>query len=400
MIIRTDCRCCRGESLIEVFNLGEQPYANAYLSAEQLGLPEQRCSLVLCECADCGMIQLRHVVDATDLFSNYSFLTGSSQRMVRHFAELMRENIARYVPANGLVVEIGSNDGTALSTIPSERCRRLGIDPARNLSDIAHERNVPYITEFFTEILARKVLQSHGSASLIVACNVMGHVDDLDDLCRGVKLLLHPDGALVIEVPCANWMLSRTEFDTIYHEHLSYFGIRPLATLFSRHGLRVTQIRTQEVHGGSVRLTMLHGEGHSGQVTPWVEGEMRQRDWTAFGGRCEESRERFIRWLTKARDGGRLVVGYGAPAKATVRLNYCNIGTDLLPLVVDSTPNKQGKFIPGTHQPICDPSRIEEQITSDVVILAWNHEQEITTKLAGYKANGGRVSSVITLPGN
>lgn len=392
MLERNDCRCCRGSQLREVFSLGDQPFANGFLTREQLTQPEPCHPLVLRECADCGMIQLGHVADAVELFSDYTFMTGSSQRMAAHFGALMRENICRYVSDNGLVVEIGSNDGTALASIPHDgRCRCLGIDPAENLTAVSKQRNVPSLTGFFTESTAGDVVATHGRASLIVACNVLGHVDDLDDFCRGVKRLLAPGGALVAEVPYANWMLLRTEFDTIYHEHQSYFGVRPLAMLCGRHGLCVTRVETQDVHGGSVRLTVQHGARHGGQVAQWIDSESRARDWTAFGERCEDSREQLVGWLTKARDEGRTVIGYGAPAKATVRLNYCRVEADLLPMVVDSTPGKQGRFMPGTHQPILDPCAIAELMPSDVLILAWNHEREIAAKLSAYS---GRVASV------
>lgn len=394
-ITRTDCRCCRGTSLTDVFDLGEQPLANAFLSPEQIDEPEPRYPVVLCECADCGMIQLKHVVDASSMFSDYAFMTGISQGMTAHFAELMRENIDWHVPPGGLVVEIGSNDGTALASIARHDVRRLGIDPASNLSAIARSRGVPAVARFFTEALAEQVVAIHGQASLIVACNVLGHINDLDEVVRGVKALLAPDGAFVIEVPNVDWMISKTEYDTIYHEHLSYFGVRSLATLFARHEMRLMRVESHDVHGGSVRLTVRHGVGHSDKVAPWFVGEAIQRDWAGFRQRCEESRENLVGWLTRARDEGRSVIGYGAPAKATVRLSYCGIGTDLLPLVVDSTPGKQGRLIPGTHQPIRDPSVISELMPDDVLILAWNHKVEIQSKLSEYVSSGGRAATVI-----
>jgi SAM-dependent methyltransferase len=384
-------------NLNDVFDLGDQPLANSYLTREQLSQPETRFPLVLRECADCGMIQLKHVVDASSMFIDYAFMTGSSQGMASHFAELMRENVTRYVPYNGLVVEIGSNDGTALASIPNDgRCRRLGIDPAKNLATIAHSRNVPYISEFFTESLSDQIIESHGQASLIVACNVLGHIDDLDDVLRGVRHLLTPEGAFVAEVPYVGWLVSRTEYDTIYHEHLSYFGIRPIEKLAERHGMRVTRVETQDVHGGSIRVTMQHVASPAVAATPLIHGELPTLDWHAFRKRCEETREQLVGWLTRARDEGRTVAGYGCPAKATVRLNYCGIGTDLMPFLVDSTPVKQNHFVPGTRQPIHDPSVIDELNPSDVLILAWNHNLEIRSKLNRYVAGGGRVASLTT----
>lgn len=393
--MRTDCRCCRGSNLADVFDLGSQPLANGYLTREQLDQPEPRFPLVLRECADCGMVQLSHVVDAASMFSDYAFQTGSSTVMANHFADLMRENIDWHVPPGGLVVEIGSNDGTALASIARRDVRRIGIDPAENLNRITRTKNISAMNAFFGLDTAEETVETFGTANLIVACNVLGHIDDLDDVCRGVKALLAPDGAFVIEVPYVNWMLSRTEFDTIYHEHLSYFGIRPLATLFARHDMRITRVETQEVHGGSVRLTVQHGVGHAERVAPWFVGEAAQLDWAGFRQRCEASRENLVGWLTRARHEGRTVIGYGCPAKATVRLNYCGIGTDLMQIVVDSTPGKQGRLVPGTRQGIFDPEIIGRLNPIDVLILAWNHNREIAAKLVGYVAAGGRVTSVI-----
>lgn len=391
--MRKSCRCCGGGELAEVFDLGVQPFANGFLTPEQLDKPEPRSPLVLMECVACGMVQLRHVTPAVDLFAEYAFQTGSSTRMVRHFRSLLLESIGRYVPRGKLVVEIGSNDGAALASIPDDRrCRRLGIDPAANLTEIARRSGVPTVTAFFTEELAGQVATIHGEASLIVACNVVAHIDDLDDFCRGVRRLLKHDGAFVMEVPDVDTLLARTAFDTIYHEHLSYFSVGPLATLFARHGLRVEAVEWNEVHGGSLRLTVRHGTGHSGDVSRWRDWRGIVRDWNGFAARCERERDELCEWLDDARADGGTVVGYGAPAKATVRLNYCGIGTDRLACVVDSTPSKQGRLMPGTHQPIYGPEWIDRSKPSDVLVLAWNHEREIVGKLAGY---GGRVASVV-----
>lgn len=391
MRTRTDCRCCAGTSLTEVFSLGEQPYANAFLTAEQLTQPEPTAPLVLMECQDCGQVQLQHVVDGRELYRNYSFQTSSSEFMTRHFAALMAGNVARYVPRGGFVVEVGSNDGTALDSITRPDVRRLGIDPADNLAEIAEQRGVPTLCRFFGEDVAREVVEQHGPADLLVACNVLGHCDDLDDFCRGVNALLSPTGALIVEVPDVRHLIERTEFDTIYHEHLSYFSAHALVTLFGRHALSVERIEPQGVHGGSIRLTVRRG---SGTALCRDSAGRAARDWSAFNARSLDLRTRLIHWLTEQRDLGRVVWGYGAPAKATVLLNYAGITNDLLPVIVDSTPTKQGRFVPGTHQPILAPDRLRVGKPDAAIIFPWNHATEIRSKESEYLAAGGQLLTI------
>ena len=342
--------------------------------------------LTMMECGDCGHVQLQHVVDGEALYRDYSFQTSSSQRMSDHFAELLAENITRSVRTNGFVVEIGSNDGTALASIQRSDVRRLGIDPAENLAVIAAQRGVPVLTEFFNHATALRVLKSNGPADLIVACNVLAHIDDLDDVFRGVAVLLRPDGRLIVEVPDIECLLRRTEFDTIYHEHLNYFSFHSLSTLLARHAMVIDRIQYYEVHGGTKRLTIRrsgHFRNHS---------VMRSHhDWDGFRHRSQTLRTNLIHWLTDQRDLGHTVWGYGAPAKGTVLLNYCDITTDLLPVIVDSTPMKQGHFMPGTHQPIVGPDEFRLARPDFALVLAWNHFSEISAKESAYRAQGGQL---------
>lgn len=382
---RTDCRCCRGEHLAQAFSLGEQPFANAYLRSDQLNDVETKAPLVVMECRDCGHVQLQHVVRPEDLYCDYAFVTSSSQVMTRHFSDLMNTGVEKYVKPGGLVVEIGSNDGTALKSITAKGVRRLGVDPAENLSRVAIANGVNTLPKLFSEAVASEIVRDHGQADLIVACNVLGHIDDLDDFCRGVKSLLSEDGALIVEVPDVNQLVDRTEFDTIYHEHLSYFGGRQIETLMHRNGLRVEQTTAQNVHGGSIRLTIRHGT----QDHLYYHTRRPARDWAAFRGRCEATRESLVGWLRFHKEIGSSVLGYCAAAKATVFLNYCNITPDLLPGVIDSTPAKQGRFIPGTHQPILPPEELLKQMPAAVWILAPNHFDEIVEREKRYREFGG-----------
>lgn len=389
--LRADCRCCRRTQLHEVFDLGVQPYANAFLTAEQLLEPQPACPLRLKECNACGHVQLGHVIAAHELYRTYSFLTSSSQRMSDHFASLMRINVDRFVPRNGLVVEIGSNDGTALASIVRADVRRIGIDPALNLAKLATQRDVWTFPEFFSESVGCRLAETQGRADLIVACNVLGHVDDLDDFCRGIMGLLSETGALIVEVPSLDQLLKHTAFDTIYHEHLSYFSVGSLSTLLARHQLDVLAIEPQDVHGGSLRVTIrkrLLGEPRD--VVTFGEHHST-RDWDGFQRRCQTLRYDLLHWLSDQAESGRVVWGYGAPAKASVLLNYCDIGCDLLPVVVDSTPIKQGRYMPGTQQPILPPEELQRAMPDAALVLAWNHFAEIQAKETEYLQAGGEL---------
>jgi novobiocin biosynthesis protein NovU/D-mycarose 3-C-methyltransferase len=392
---RKTCRACASEGLIEVLSLGSQPPANAYLRPSELDKPEARFPLSLRLCEKCGMVQLGHVIPPELLFRSYLFFTSSSRRMSEHFSELMTAKSNEYVKPGGLVVEMGSNDGTGLSSIQRRDVRVLGIDPARNISVMAAARGVPTVSEFFSETLAREIARVAGPAQLFVGCNVLGHINDLDDVCRGIKALLAPDGAFVFEVPYLGEFLAHGEYDTIYHEHLSYFAVRPLVHLFNRFGLRFERVEFFGVHGGTIRGTAVHGEGHSPQVGEWLareeeQGLHRRETLDKLARQAAHEKVALRQRLVDLRAEGVKVLGYGAPAKGSVALNYCDIGTDLLPAVFDSTPAKQGFHVPGTHQPILPPARLEEEKPEVLLLLAWNHAAEIVEREAAFRKRGGK----------
>jgi len=340
------------------------------------------------------MAQLAHVVPASLLFRSYLFFTSSSRVMSEHFSTLMFDACEEFVNPGGLVLEIGSDDGTSLSNIRRRDVRVLGIDPARNIAVMAAARGVPTISEFFTEPLAREISRVAGPAQLVVACNVIGHIDNLDDVFDGIKTLLAPGGAVVIEVPYLVDLLDRAEYDTIYHEHLSYFAVRPLATLFNRHGMRLERVKFFPVHGGTIRVTAVRGEGISREAQAWVDRENQRglatrAAYESFAEKVTRERTALRQQLLELKQKGKKILGYGAPAKGTVILNYCDIGTDLLPAVIDSTPAKQGWHVPGTHQLILPPSAMAEEKPDALLLLAWNHAKEIQERESAFVARGG-----------
>jgi hypothetical protein len=375
---RLTCRACHNSRLTEILNLGDQPPANAYI--DSINTPEQRYSLSLNLCELCGMVQLAHVVDPELLFSNYSFRTGSSQRMVEHFSRLM-SSLANTMQPLELLVEIGANDGVALATV-SNRVRVLGVDPAGIPS------SVPMLNLPFNYETAINIKRIHGPANAIVACNVLGHVDDLDDFFKGVEHLLSDAGVFVFEVPYLGEMIDRKSWDQLmYHEHLSAFSVRPILTLLERHGLRLERIDRLDVHGGSIRCRVSRGRVHNEHIDRWCEAHEFWRRLTepdTYDGLSESviaDKIKLQTILTDLRNKCQQVVGYCASAKATVRLNACGIGIDLLSEIIDSTTVKQGRFVPGTHQKIVTPESVDLTAMNTVIVFANNHAVEVEAKL-------------------
>ena len=271
MRTNTRCRICRRDSLVQYLDFGETPLANAYLTGETLAAPEPCYPLTVFFCQACGLSQLGVVVDPEVLYSNYVYFTSAMPRVPQHFRDYAHDAVSRFAPRpDALVVEIGSNDGVLLSAAKELGVRVLGIDPARNIAEVANSRGIPTLPEFFTETLARRIREEHGPAAVIIANNVVAHIDDHHDLARGVKTLLADDGAFIFEAPYLVDMFERLSFGTVYHEHLSFLSLRPLRVLFGQHGMEVFDAKTFPVQGTSLRVWA----GHAGvrPISPTVGG--------------------------------------------------------------------------------------------------------------------------------
>lgn len=353
---RTRCRICDSTDLTDFLDLGAMPPANGLLASPDA--PECRYPLQACYCEGCGLVQLRHVVPPSVLYDDYPFRTGSSARMVDHFARLFDDH-----PASS-VIEIGGNDSSGWRASKVRDGRYLNIDPA----PLADGLRQP-----FTEDLAKSLDMK---ADLIVACNVLGHVDDVHDFLRGVTHLLAEDGRLIIEVPDIARTIAEVQYGQFYHEHLSYFGYRQLAILAKMHGLAIEHTQHFPVHGGSMRLTIRRGR----QAVTAFRMAWNPVDLRSFQRRVDDKREA----LRNRLDPFRLVIGYGASAKGAVILNYCDIRRNPR-LVVDSTPSKLQKHMPGTHQAIITPIPEVFEASDAILILSANHAEEIKSKHPDYR---------------
>jgi SAM-dependent methyltransferase len=401
---RQACTICHSRELLPFLDLGTMPPANALRRPQALGQPEPAYPLGVCACTECQLIQLTHSVPASILFKDYVYFSSISQVMVQHFAGLALDVLERFVPANGLVVEIGSNDGILLQSLVGRPCRILGVDPADAAAAQARERGVPTMVDFFNAQVAQRIRDEHGPAAAILGNNVLAHIPDLHETIRGFAVLAADDGVLVLEFPYVVDFLQHGEFDTIYHEHLYYLGLQPLGRLLSEHGFRLFDVRRQTVHGGSVRVFACRTES-SRAVTPAV-GELldveadlqrRQNDaLTRFREQAMQIRADLVRTVNELNAQGHKVIGYTAPAKGNVLLNFCSLGPKQIAYLADATPAKQGLLSPGTHIPIVPPEHFQQDTAQFAVLLAWNHKDEVLRRESAWRDRGGKF--IIPIP--
>lgn len=402
--IRT-CRICGSDLIFEFLSLGSMPIPNGFLSKKELKKPEPFYPLGVFVCEKCWLVQLTHVIPAEIMFKNYLYIPSTSTTMLNHFKKFAEDTIRNFsLTDKDLVIDIGSNDGSLLGYFKEYEINVLGIDPASNLAQVARLKGINTIDDFFTEKLAKRIVKDSGKARIITATNVVAHINNLHNLISGIKVLLEKNGVFIMEFPYLVDLLEKNEFDTIYHEHLSYFSIRPLIELFKQHGMYIFQIKRLTVHGGSVRIYIAKEKSAfqtNQSVQKFVKEELLRKlntkdAYEDFGRRVRIIKRDLKTYLKKIKLQGKTIVGYGASAKGNVLLNYCKIGTDLLDYIVDSILYKHGRYTPGTHIPIFPEIRLQKDIPRYALILAWNFADEIIRKQTKYRKKGGQF--IITIP--
>ena len=399
VILRSTCRVCGGRDLEPILALGPSPLANSFLRTPDEFPEERSYPLDLFFCPGCSLLQLLHVVDPDILFRHYLYVTGTSSTIAEHnraYAATVSSLLR--LGSEDLVAEIASNDGSLLRSFQAHGVRTVGIEPARNLAALAQSSGVDTVNEFFTAAVAADVRAARGPARAVVGNNVLAHVDDPVDFLSGCRTLLADDGLITIEVPYVGEFLDRLEYDTVYHEHLSYFSVRSLLSLAERVGLAVVRIDEVPVHGGSIRVYFSRAAAaHAPEVLAF-EAKERQAGiatvdrYRQFARQVESGRNELVALLERLRAEGQSVAGYGAPAKGNTLLNYCGIDTRLLPFTVDKNPLKVGLYTPGTHIPVRDVSALHDPATRPdyVLILAWNFAEEIMEQQRAHRERGGR----------
>jgi len=402
---RATCRLCSSADLEKVLALGATPLANAFVRREALSETQPTYPLDVYLCKGCAHVQLLDVVDPAVLYKDYVYVSGTSPVFVRHFEDYARYIVDRFgPPANSLVVEIGSNDGTLLRCFKNRGFRVLGIDPAEGIARSAIESGIDGIVGFFTPQLAREIRRDHGPANVIAANNVMAHIDELGKVMEGVRHLLAPDGIFVFEVSYLKDVVENTLFDTIYHEHLDYHTVQPLVGFFLRCGLELIDAMQVDTHGGSLRgVVQLAGGPRRVEpsVAAFIESEQRiQLDqpeaFRRFARQIEGIRTDLLGLLRRLKQEGKRIAGFGAPAKMTTLMYSLGFEPGMVDFIVDDSPLKQGLYTPGMHIPVVPAKELYDSRPDYAVILAWNFAAAIAQKHAAFREGGGRF--IIPLP--
>lgn len=393
------CRSCGSAGHELVLSLGRTPLANALLTEADLDRDEPRYPLDVVRCRQCALVQITESVPPESLFREYAYFSSFSDTMVAHAealaARLIRE---RALGPTSRVIEVASNDGYLLQHYARSSVPVLGIEPALNIAQDANARGIETISEFFGAELGASLRAQGIRASVLHAHNVLAHVPDLNGFAAGIALVLADEGVAVIEVPYLRDLIDRTEFDTIYHEHLSYFAATPLARLFERNGLVLRGIERVSIHGGSLRLFVERARGGCAQgadARAMLEEELawgvdRPDPYVGFAARVERLKLDVVGTIRRLRSEGRSVAAYGAAAKGCTLLSYFGLGREDLDFVADRSPHKQGRYMPGAHLPIVRPEHLLEARPDYVLLLTWNFADEILLQQAAYRELGGR----------
>jgi hypothetical protein len=400
------CRFC-GSPLVNTFvDLGMSPLCESYLDSNKLNLMEPFYPLHVYVCGRCFLVQLEQYVSAEAIFSDYAYFSSYSESWLKHCEQYAQAMIERFgLNEKSQVVEVASNDGYLLQYFVARCVPSYGIEPAANVAEVAIKNGVPTLVKFFGEKAAHELALERKQADLLLGNNVLAQVPDLNDFVKGMKILLKPHGVITMEFPHLMRLAEENQFDTIYHEHFSYFSFITVEQIFASHGITLFDVDEIPTHGGSLRIYGRHNDDKAHPTTPKVV-ELRDRElkaglaeldyYTSFGEQVKETKRKLLEFLINARREGKAVVGYGAPGKGNTLLNYCGIRTDFLDYTVDRSPHKQGMFLPGTHIPIFHPDKITETKPDYVLILPWNLRTEIMDQLAYIRNWGGKF--VIPIP--
>ena len=384
------CRICEKKLEKTFVNLGYAPLSNSYLKKNMIK-NERENPLHVLICTKCLLVQLEEFESPKNIFSDYAYFSSYSKTWLNHaekYAKKMKKRLN--LDSNNLVMEIASNDGYLLQYFKKYKIPVLGIEPAKNIAKIAKKKEIPTITKFFSTKLAKELKKSEKQPDLLLGNNVLAHVPKLNDFVEGLKILLKPQGVITLEFPHILKLIEKNQFDTIYHEHFSYFSLITLKKLFSMHKLVIFDVEELKTHGGSLRIFVKHKEDifhkEKRSVKKIIEKEKKFgltkiSTYTNFYINVNRSKEELMQFLHKAKKDNKTVIGYGAPAKGNTLLNFCKINSELIKYTVDINPNKQGMYLPGSHIPIKSPEEIIKTKPDYVLILPWNLKNEIMNQM-------------------
>lgn len=402
----TDCRHCGTALEVSFCDLGMSPPSNSYLAADQLDAMEAFYPLHAWVCGECFLVQLAEFETPEQIFSDYAYFSSYSDSWVAHAKVYASEMIERFgFDEASQVIEIASNDGYLLQFFKEKGVPVLGIEPAANVAKAAEEKGIETLVQFFGAQTAESLSKRGIQADLLLGNNVLAHVPALNDFVQGMKIALKPTGIITMEFPHLLQLMRQNQFDTIYHEHFSYLSLSTVERVFAKFGLRVFDVDQLPTHGGSLRIYAAHVENEARPVTDNVvalkkeeaaAGLGRLDAYRSFSDQVKQTKRALLRFLIEAREQGKSVVGYGAPAKGNTLLNYCGVRTDLVDYTVDRSPHKQDRFLPGVHLPVHSPDKIRETKPDYVLILPWNIKDEVMEQMSHIREWGGQF--VVPIP--
>lgn len=398
------CRACCSRRGSLVLDLGLQPLANNLLNETDLEKPEPKFPLRFSVCNNCWLMQIVDLVPPVKLFTEYLYFSSFSTTMLEHAKKAAERYIKEFdLNEKSMVIEIASNDGYLLKNFVSAKIPCLGIEPAVNVAEVAIKKGVPTLIEFFNESLAKKLVSEGKQADLVLGNNVFAHVPDINGFVEALKIVLKPGGSAVLEFPYGFDMLEKNEFDTIYHEHVFYFTLRPLIPVFASHGLQIYNVERIPIHGGSLRLFITHPRNKevSPSVNALVEEENKKgvnslKPYISFAERVQNLKRELREFIERVKSDGKRIAAYGASAKGSTLLNFVGIGKEEIEFIVDRSIYKQGKLSPGMHIPIVNVETLLEKQPDYTLLLTWNFAEEILEQQSEYRRRGGKF--IIPIP--
>jgi SAM-dependent methyltransferase len=400
------CRFCDAALERTFVDLGMSPLCETYLSPADLNRGEIYYPLHVYVCEHCFLVQLEQYESPENIFSDYAYFSSYSDSWLKHAEHYCDKMLTRLgLNAESFVVEVASNDGYLLQYFVQRDVPVLGIEPAANVARVAVEKGVPTLVLFFGTQLAKALAAEGRCADLVLGNNVLAQVPDLNDFVEGLKVVLKPEGVLTLEFPHLLRLMERNEFDTIYHEHFSYFSMLTTVRILEAHGLKVFDVEELTTHGGSLRVYACRATAYTHDIKPSVwdliaeekrAGLAAVEGYESFAWQVQQTKWTLVDFLLTAARQGKVVAGYGAPGKSATLLHYCGIGKDMIAYTVDRSPYKQGRFLPGSRIPIYHPDRIRETKPDYVVILPWNLQDEIMQQLQFIRGWGGHF--VVPIP--
>jgi len=393
------CRFCSAPLNHSFVDLGVSPLSNAYRDAEQLEMMEPFYPLHLYVCEKCLLVQLPVYQTPDMIFSDYAYFSSYSKSWLDHARKYVEMMIRRFgFDTRSQVIEVASNDGYLLQSFQQHDIPVLGVEPALNVAKVAVEAGIPTLTRFFGVAAAEDMKRDGFAADLLLGNNVLAHVPDLNDFVKGLKILLKPGGIITMEFPHLLNMMEQSQFDTIYHEHFSYFSLLVVRKIFAFHGLELFDAEQLTTHGGSLRIYAAHAEKKRAVTEGLLRIEEREKrsgleeveSYTRFSRQVQKVKRDLLDFLIQAKRRGKTIVGYGAPAKGNTLLNHCGVRNDFLDYTVDLSPHKQGRYLPGTRIPIYHPNCIAQTRPNYLLILPWNLQDEIIEEMSGIRQWGGK----------